>query len=136
MNNYQIRLFANSRLDIVNEVICCCSRMTSHFHRIITRNFPRIYLLDHWIAYNKNFFLYRWAIRGLSFNQITIIVASMQCCFIILFIRGGLCIGFVISVSINSIIIKIRVVINYVSVYTTSYIRLSILNYSITLIVK
>ena len=44
-----------------NEVICYCSRMTSHFHWIITKNFSSIHILDHQIAYNKNFFLYRWA---------------------------------------------------------------------------
>ena len=32
MNNYQIRFFANSWLDIINELICCCSRMNSHFN--------------------------------------------------------------------------------------------------------
>ena len=44
MNNYQIRFFSNSGSDIMIEVICCCSRMTSHFHWIITRNFFTIYI--------------------------------------------------------------------------------------------
>ena len=87
-----------------NEVICYCSRMTSHFHWIITRNFSSIHILDHRIAYNKNFFLYHWAICQLLCNQVTIIVASMYCCFIILFMRGGSQhIGFITCFSINSV---------------------------------
>ena len=61
--------------------------MTSHVHWIITKNFSPIYILDHRIPYNKNFFLYRWAICRLSFNQVTIIVVFMYCCFV-LFISG------------------------------------------------
>ena len=89
MNNYQIRLFSNSGSDIINEVICCCSRMTSHFHWIITRNFSPIYIPDHRVPYNKNFFLYCWAICRLLFNQVTIIALFIYSCFIVLFIRGG-----------------------------------------------
>ena len=47
MKNYQIKFFMNSGSDIINEVICCCCRMTSHFHWIITRSFSSIYILDH-----------------------------------------------------------------------------------------
>ena len=123
--NYQIRFFSNSGSDIINEVICCCSRMTSHFHWIIARNFSPIYILGHRIAWNKNFFLYRWAICRLSFNQVTIIAVFICCCFSVLFIRGGLFIGVFISIGvfigINSMII--RLVISYTSVYTYMLVR-------------
>ena len=134
--NYRIRFFLSSWSDIINEAICCWSRMTSRFHWIITRNFSPIYIHGHRIAYNKNFFLYCWAICRLLFNQVIIVVVFLYCCFIVLvlFIKGSLCIGFVISVGINFMII--RVVISFASVYTTSFIRLSILNYSAMLMVK
>ena len=84
------------------------------------------------IDYDKNYFQYRWGICRLSFNQVTIIVVFMYCCFIVIFIRGGL----FMSDSINSMIII--VVISYVIICTTSYVRLGclILNYSTTLMVK
>ena len=130
----KLGFFPNSGSDIIDEVICCCSRVTSHFHWIIMRNFSPIYIHDHRITNDKNFFLYCWAICWLWFNQVNIIVVFMCCCFVVLFIRGGLKIGFFISASISSIII--RAVISYFSVYTTSYMRLSALNYSTTLMVK
>ena len=92
---------------------------------LITGNFLPIYILVHWIASNNNFFLCRWAICRLSFNQVTTItVVSMYCCFILLFRRGRLYIGFVISViscdiGINSMI---RVVFIYFRVYDTFFI--------------
>ena len=58
----------------------------------------------------------------------------MYCCFIVLFMRGGLFTGLFISDSINFMITM--VVVSYSSVYTTLYIRLSILNYSTTLMVN
>ena len=79
------------------------------FTGLFTRNLSPIYILDHRIAYNRNLFLYRWAICRLSFNQVTIIVVSMCCCFIVLFTRGGLCIGFVVGVRINSMIIRVGI---------------------------
>ena len=74
MNIYQIRFSSTNASDIINEVICCCSMMTSHFRWINARNCSLIYILDHRIAYNKNLFHYHWAICRLLFNQVTIIV--------------------------------------------------------------
>ena len=118
MNNNQIRFFSNSGSNVINEVICGYSRMTFHFHWIITRKFSPIYILDHGIAYDKSLIHYHWAICRLSFNQVTIIAVFVYWCFIVLFIRGGSFIDLNISDSINSMII--RVIISYVSVYTTS----------------
>ena len=82
----------------------------------------------------KSFAVYPgWVICRLSFNHVTIIIAPMCCCFIILFTRGGLLIGFFISDSITSMFV--RMVISYISVYTTSSIRFSIFNYLTTLMV-
>ena len=82
---------------------------------IITKNFLPIYILDHRIPHNKSFFLYRWDICRLSFNQVTVIAVFMYCYFIILFIRSSLFIGLFIRNSINSMIIK--VVISVTSVF-------------------
>ena len=102
----KLGFFSYSRSDIINEVICCCS----HFHWIITKNFSPIDILEYRIAYNKNFFLYRWAICRLSFNQVTIIVAFIYCCFIVLFRRGGLFIGLWLLewLSVTSVFIPFR----------------------------
>ena len=44
MNNYQISFFANSWSDIINEVMCCCSKMTfSEFLR--KTSYPFKYLI-------------------------------------------------------------------------------------------
>ena len=94
VNNDQVRCFSNCLLDIMNEVICCCFRMTFCFHCIIVRNYSFIYILVCRIAYNRNFFLYRWTICRLLFNNVTIIVVPLYCCFIVIFIRGGLYISF------------------------------------------
>ena len=96
----------------------------NHWSHLLLLRYDFSLLLDY---YEKAI----WAICWLSFNQVTIIVVSIHYCFIVLFIRGGLYTGFVISVSINSMIVV--VVISYVSGYTTWYFRLSILNYSTTL---
>ena len=132
MNNYQIRFFLNRGSDIINEVICCCSRMTSHFHWIITRNLLPIYIVDYQIASNKNFFTIELFADCRLIKLISAVL--MYCCFIVLSVRGGLFIGLFISDSINSMII--RMVISYISDYTTLFVRLSILNDSTALMVK
>ena len=76
----------------------------------------------HLIVYNKNLFPHRRSTFRLSFDQVTIVLVSNCCYFIIVFIRGGLFMGYIdlfISGSINSMII--RKVICYVSIYSTSF---------------
>ena len=106
MKIFEIRLFANSWSDIVNEVICCCSRMTFHFPWIITRKSSPIHTLDPRIAYKENFFLHHWVIWWLRFNQVIIIVVSICCCFTVVFIRVDFRISFFISDSIKSTLMQ------------------------------
>ena len=92
MKNYQIKLFTNSGSDIINEVICCCSRMTSHFRWIITRNFLPIYIVDYRIASNKNFFTIELFAGCRLIKLISAVL--MYCCFIVRFVKGGLLLVF------------------------------------------